>query len=63
MVVGAIAGGLLGYHYSGFFGRLVDYTFEPPVGAMLGAVGGIAVLGILSGVVLMVLGWVRAMKK
>jgi hypothetical protein len=44
-------------------GAGVGYAFMDWLGALFGAVAGFAALGILSGLVLMVLGWVRALKK
>ncbi len=51
VTVGALVGAGAGYAY-------MDW-----LGALFGAVAGFAVLGILSGMVLMVLGCVRALKK
>jgi hypothetical protein len=51
VVVGALVGAGVGYAYA------------DGLGAAFGGVGGFVVMGILSGLVLMVLGWVRAMKK
>jgi len=51
VIVGALVGAGVGYAYMEW------------LGALFGAVAGFAVLGILSGMVLMVLGWVRVLKK
>lgn len=44
-------------------GAGVGYLYMQGLGAIMGALGGFVVMGILSGLVLMVLGWVRALKK
>ena len=44
-------------------GAGVGYAFMQGLGAIFGALAGFVVMGVLSGFVLMVLGWVRAMKK
>lgn len=44
-------------------GAGVGYAFMHGLGAIFGALAGFVVMGVLSGLVLMVLGWVRALKK
>jgi hypothetical protein len=51
VVVGALVGAGIGFAYA------------QGLGAIMGGLAGFIVMGILSGLVLMVLGWVRAMKK
>jgi len=53
VVVGALVGAGIGF----------AFWPEGALGAAAGALGGFIVMGILSGPVLMVLGWVRAMKR
>lgn len=44
-------------------GAGIGYAFMQGLGAIFGALVGFIVMGVLSGLVLMVLGWVRALKK
>lgn len=44
-------------------GAGVGYMYMQGLGAIMGGLAGFVAMGILSGLVLMVLGWVRALKK
>lgn len=44
-------------------GAGVGYAYMQTQGAIFGALAGFVVMGVLSGLVLMVLGWVRAFRK
>lgn len=65
VVVGAIVGTGIGW----FFPEVFDVVFrhevhwDPELAAPVGGLVGFIVMGLFSGLVLMVLGWVRAMKK
>lgn len=63
VVLGALVGAGIGWFFPDVYGSFFNYTMEPAVAAILGGIGGFVVMGILSGLVLMVLGWVRALKK
>lgn len=44
-------------------GAGVGYVYMQALGAIFGALAGFAAMGVLSGLVLMVLGWVRAFRR
>ena len=44
-------------------GAGVGFVYMQGLGAIMGGLAGFVVMGILSGLVLMVLGWVRALRK
>lgn len=65
VTLGAVVGTGVGWFFPGVFDVLFGHSvgWESELAAIFGGVGGFIVMGILSGMVLMVLGWVRAMKK
>lgn len=65
VTLGAVVGAGVGWFFPGVFDILFGHSvsWEPELAAIFGGVGGFIVMGILSGLVLMVMGWVRAMKK
>ncbi len=63
VVGGGLVGAGIGWFFPDVYGSVFNYTMEPSVAAILGGLAGFIAMGILSGLVLMVMGWVRALRK